>query len=207
MPASPAMSAQVPGGASFHVEVVEPATASTRYRDAFRVADGSAYAVMMDPVGAETLAADTVLRWKTSVRSASACALAPDAILRSLNQELLGADLLATACCARFDGTESLLAIACAGAPPPWILRKSQRAVQAQASASIALGRLRTAQFVSRTVHFERGDTLLLASPSWGEVIEQTLLKSAPPIEGVADRLRSHPRQPADGCVLLFMPS
>jgi hypothetical protein len=198
----PVSEAPGPTEVSFQLEVVEAVAPLARYRDAVRLADGSVFAIMTDLVGKPVLLPATMMRWKAAVRAAGARELAPNAVLQLLNEELFAAELQATSSCAKLDGTERLLSISCAGTPPPWVVRANGRAVQAHAPASVALGRVRNAQFVSRAVHFERGDTLLLSSASWSDALAQTLPGNVPANRRFAEWLRGHPRQPLDGCVL-----
>jgi pSer/pThr/pTyr-binding forkhead associated (FHA) protein len=192
-------------GATFRVEVVEdvlPAAPPVRYRDAVRFGDGSALCVVTDVLGAAPLSPETVARWKRAVRAAGANAPGPDAILQVLNAELLADNLKATAACARLDAKEGLLSIACAGTPPPWIIRANRRVVRAQSTASVGLGAMKSAHWAARTWHFERADTLVLASAGWATPLEETLEGNLPAVERLPEWLRGHPKMPPQGCAI-----
>jgi hypothetical protein len=115
---------------------------------------------------------------------------------------VLSADLQATASCARVDAGDRILAVSCAGAQPPWIVRSTMKVVRVQTTASVGLGTLKGAQFAARTLHFDRGDALLLASSAWTPVLEQTLENNVPPVARLAEWLRGHPSKPPGGCAL-----
>ena len=184
---------------SFHVQVVEDLaapTAALRYRDAVRLVDGSALVLMTDIMGEPALPPEAIAQWKTAVRAAGSRGLGPDAVLQVLNTEMFAAGLQATACCGWLDPRERLLAISCAGMPPPWIIRSSRKVIRVQATASVGLGTVKSAQWSARTLHFERGDTLLLPSTAWSTALEQTLEGNLPDMSRLPAWLRGHPAQP-----------
>jgi hypothetical protein len=157
----------------FEVEVVEDAAAvTTRYRDAVRLVDEQALLVMTDFAGQVRLTSELTGRWKAAVRKAGAKGKGPDAVLQILNRELFEATFQATATCARLDVKERLVHVACAGTAPPFILRTGNRMVRVQATPTVALGRVRAAQFTERSLHFDRGDTLLVPSAAFVTPLE-----------------------------------
>ena len=193
--------------APFQVEVLEQVTQhQVRYRDAVRLAD-SALLVMTDFIGGRPLPAAMLAEWKAVMREAGTQGLGPDAVLQELNDELFKVGLQARASCARLDASEHLLAVSCAGASPPWILRAGPdpRVVRVQVTPSVELGRVRAAQFSPRTLHFDRGDALLLASDIWTPALEQLLAQRPPAGVAVGEWLRAQPRPPGGSLISLTM--
>lgn len=189
---------------SFEVEIVESVVGAqpTRYRDAARLGTDCVLLVMTDIVGSKALAPAMIASLKTAVRSAGARGIGPDGVLQVLNQQLFEAGVHVAASCARLDVRERVLAVACAAAPPPWVIRGGQRAVRVQSAKSVELGRIRGANFSERRLHFEKGDALLLASTAWAAPLERTLSAGVPGPARPAQWLRIDPAQPQGGCVL-----
>jgi len=161
------------GPVPFEVEVVEDAAAGAlRYRDAVRLVDEQALLIMTDFAGQQALTSELTTRWKSVVRKAGAKGKTPDAVLEILNHELFEAKLQATATCARLNVRERLVAVACAGTAPPFIVRAGNRVVRVQATPTVGLGRVRAAQFTERSLHFDRGDTLLVPSAGFVPPLE-----------------------------------
>lgn len=192
----------------FEVEVVEDAAATTlRYRDAIRLADEHALLLMTDFAGNPALTPQFLQRWKDVVRKAGSRGKGPEAVLRALNQEFFDAGLQAVATCARMDVRERLINIACAGTAPPFVVRSAgNRVARVQATPSVALGRVRGAQFPEKSLHFDRGDTFLLPSASWMQVLEGVFAQGQSPIPlqqvRAAEWLRHQGLQPAGGSLL-----
>ncbi len=189
---------------SFEVEVVEDRTSSSRmrYRDAVRLPDEQVLLIMTDFAGNPVLSSALLSRWKDVVRKAGARGKGPDAVLQAMNAVLAEADLQATASCARLDVRERFIAVACAGAAPPFVLRSGNRVVRVHAAPSVALGRVRAAQFVERCLHFDRGDMLLLPSACWMGPLEGLLDPPPPPNFRVPEWLRQKRVQPVGGSLL-----
>lgn len=193
------------GEIPFEVEVVEdPAVSAIRYRDAVRLMDEQALLVMTDFAGNETIAPELVSQWKAAVRKAGSKGKGPDEVLRILNKELTEANLQATATCARLNVRERLIAIACAGTAPPFVLRAGNRVARVQATPTVALGRVRAAQFQERTMHFDRGDTLLLPSAAFFPPLDALLSQpfQLNPNMRVAEWIRHHRIHPPGGSLL-----
>lgn len=203
--------ASAAAGRSFRLEVVETEPES-RYRDAVRLADGSVLLVMTDILATRSeppmppprrLLPEWITRWKAAMRDGATRRESPDAVLQTLNQELFATSLTASATCARLDPNELLLTVACAGAPPPWVVRRESRPVRVQSPPSIELGRVRGAQFATRSLHFGVGDTLLLASVAYNGPFARVLGGGAIVTGAVADWVRS--QMPSTGASVLCL--
>jgi hypothetical protein len=191
----------------FDVEVIENVPAHTRYRDAVRLGDHDALLIMTDFVGSPALTPAQLSRWKRVVRQAGSRGDSPDAVLQILNRELAEVGMQATATCARLDAREKLINVACAGTEPPFVLRSDRRMVRVQTtSPSVALGRLVSAQFAERSLHFDRGDTLLMSSAVWVSGLETLFAQEPIVIDTTKIRasewLREQWTQPAGGALL-----
>lgn len=190
---------------AFAIELVEDRSglgAQRAHRDAVRLADGSALLVVVDLLEDAPLERGAVGRWKTALREAGCRSLGPDEVLRILNREVHDAGQRAMASCARLNPLARLLDVACAGAPEPWILRGCRRVVRVNAPPSVELGAIKGAQYSLRTISFERGDALLLASSAWAELLEPLLADDLRETIAPGQWLRARPSQPAGGSVL-----
>jgi hypothetical protein len=188
----------------FDVEVIEDAGAApARYRDAVRLADGDALLVMTDLADGATPDPTALARWKERARQAGAKGKGPDAVLKLMNQELFEAGLQAVATCARLHAQERLVKVACAGTAPPFVVRSGLRIARAQAMPTVALGRVRNAQYAERSLHFDRGDTLLIPSVSWMASLEPLLAGPAVVSDlPIGEWLRARVEKPPGGSLL-----
>jgi len=165
--ASPSSPPVLPGANAnaFDVELVENVSQPTRYRDAIQLGDGHAMLVMTD-FGAAPVSSELVDRLRRVVRNAAGRGDSPGEILRILNREVEEVGLTATALCVKIDLVDQVAVVASAGANAPFVLRGSdtERMVRAAGDATVGLGLVHSAQFTERSVHFEAGDMLLVAS-------------------------------------------
>lgn len=137
-----------------------------RYRDAIQLGDGHAMLVMTD-FGAAPVSSELIDRLRRVVRNAAGRGDSPGEILRILNREVEEVGLTATALCVKIDLVDQVAVVASAGANAPFVLRGSdtERMVRAAGDgATVGLGLVHSAQFTERSVHFEAGDMLLVAS-------------------------------------------
>lgn len=168
-PASPSSPPPAPANANtnpFDVELVENVSQPMRYRDAIQLGDGHAMLVMTD-FGAAPVSSELIDRLRRVVRNAAGRGDSPGEILRILNREVEEVGLTATALCVKIDLVDQVAVVASAGANAPFVLRGSdtERMVRAAGDgATVGLGLVHSAQFTERSVHFEAGDMLLVAS-------------------------------------------
>jgi hypothetical protein len=198
MPTTPAAHAS-----PFQLTVIE-AERGSRYRDAVRSADDSVLLVMTD--ASPGLTAEQIKRCKEVVRRASKERMGPDGVLEALNREFSQASLVASASTARLEPARKVLTVGCAGAPPPWVLRQgSRRPVRMQMDPQVELGRVRGAKFITRTMHFDSGDTLLLPSLAWQPVLAEILARGVTDGVPVADWMSAQAAPPGASLICLTL--
>ena len=72
----------------------------------------------------------------------------------------------------------------------------AQFAHRPAAAPVLLLGHVLGGTVIASTLHFARGDTLLMPSTAWFGPLEHTLQRNPPEVYGLPDWLRAHPGQP-----------
>jgi serine phosphatase RsbU (regulator of sigma subunit) len=149
----------------------EPERVGGDWYDLFPLANGRLFVVVGDVVGHGIDAALSMSRVRNAIIAGSLQASSPGDILTATNRQLLTRDsagLLGTAVCALLDPSTGEVQCACAGHPPPLLL-KPDVPPQWMCNGSLPLG-VQDCQYSTITAHAEAGSLIIFYTDGLTEI-------------------------------------